>query len=141
MAARAMDQKNITLLHKAIWSHSDGVLFSNEGAMGSSAVEITGGRRGTERVVPSVSLWEFFEKQNLDHVDFVKMDIEGCEVEVLNGSAALLRSMQARLIVEPHLVNGAMSTDACCGLLRMAGYEVKVRTKVGESEGLIEATP
>lgn len=141
MAARVMNLRNITLLRKAVWSHSDGLLFSNEGAMGSSAVSITGGRRGDERRVPSVRLQDFFVSQALDHADFVKMDIEGCEVEVLQSSVGFLRSTNARLIVEPHYVDGALSTDRCCDLLKSAGYQVRVRGKIGESEALIEAVP
>jgi FkbM family methyltransferase len=141
MAARVMGLENITLLHKAIWSHSNGVLFSNEGAMGSSAVTITGGSRGLEQIVPSIRLEDFFVERGLDHADFVKIDIEGCEVDVLQASARLLKNMKARLIVEPHLVNGALSTDRCYRLLEAAGYHVQVRDKVGESEALIEAIP
>jgi FkbM family methyltransferase len=141
MAAKVLGLQNITLLHYAIWSHCDGVLFSNEGAMGSSAVLITGGNRGNEQTVPSIRIQDFFRNQKLDHADFVKVDIEGCEVEMLESSAGFLRGMKSRLIVEPHFVSGTMSTDRCCGLLESAGYKVRVRQKVGESEALIEAVP
>jgi FkbM family methyltransferase len=141
MAARVLGLKNISLIHQAVWSNNDGLLFSNEGAMGSSAVSSTGGNRGIERVVPSIVLQDFFAARELDHADFVKMDIEGGEVEVLGASASFLMGMNARLIVEPHFVDGAMSTDRCCRLLQSAGYKVKVRKKVGESEPLIEAVP
>jgi FkbM family methyltransferase len=141
MAAKVLGLRNITLLHSAIWSHSDGVLFSNEGAMGSSAVKITGGNRGTERIVPSIRIQDFLEERRLNHIDFVKVDIEGCEVEMLESSAGFLKRVQARLIVEPHFVNGSISTGRCCELLESAGYKVRVRQKVGESEALIEAEP
>jgi FkbM family methyltransferase len=141
MSSRILGLKNILLLHKAVWSNNDGLLFSNEGAMGSSAVSITGGNRGIERVVPSILLQDFFAAHELDHADFVKIDIEGGEIEVLEASASFLKSMNARLIVEPHLVAGFMSTDRCCRLLQSAGYKVQIRRKVGESEPLIEAVP
>lgn len=141
MAAKVMGLNNITLLNTAIWSHNEGILFSQEGAMGSSAVAVTGGRRGLERVVPSVRLQDFFAKYGLARADFVKIDIEGCEIEVLQCSAKFLKDTGARLIVEPHFVNGTMSRDRCCDLLESAGYRVNLRGKVGESEGLIEAIP
>jgi FkbM family methyltransferase len=141
MAARVLGVTNITLLHKAIWSHGNGLLFSHEGAMGSSAVTITHGGRGTERTVPSIRLDEFVAERGLKHVDFVKVDIEGCEVEVLEASAGSLKDIGARLIVEPHFVDGAMSTERCRTLLEAAGYKASVRSKVGESEPLIEAIP
>ena len=141
MAKHAMGLDNITLLHKAIWSHNDGVLFSNEGAMGSSAVAITGGGRGKERLVASTTLSSFLVDMNLKQVDFIKVDIEGGEVELLKSSADSLRSINAKLIVEPHWVNGRLSTEECSRFLNAAGFSVRARDKVGESEPLIEAVP
>jgi FkbM family methyltransferase len=141
MAAKVMGIKNITLLRKAVWSHGEGVLFSNEGTMGSSAVAITGGKRGQEQTVESVRLEDFFAQRGLSRADFVKMDIEGGEVEVLRVSAKFLSGIKARLIVEPHVVNGELCTEQCRVILESAGYKVKVRDKVGESHPLIEAVP
>jgi FkbM family methyltransferase len=141
MAAKVMGIENITLLRKAVWSHGEGVLFSNEGTMGSSAVAITGGKRGAQQTVESIRLEEFFAQRGLSRADFVKMDIEGGEVEVLRASAKFLSGIKARLIVEPHLVKGELCTEQCRGILESAGYKVKVRDKVGESYPLIEAVP
>lgn len=141
IAAKAMGIHNITLIRKAVWTHCDGLLFSNEGAMGSSAVSITGGKRGHETLVPSVRLQEFFSEAKLDHADFVKIDIEGCEIEVLQCSATWLREKKAKLIVEAHWIDGVLSTPRCSDILSAAGYKVRVREKVGESEPLVEALP
>lgn len=141
MAREVMGLQNITLIRRAIWSHSNGLLFSNEGAMGSSAVSITGGKRGPEETVSSTTLKDFVEEKHLARADFVKIDIEGAEVEVLKSSADFLKSIQTRLIVEPHFVDGSLSTDRCRAYLEAAGFKVKIRQKVGESEPLIEAVP
>jgi FkbM family methyltransferase len=139
MAKRWMGLGNITLMNQAVWSHSDGVMFSNEGAMGSSAVEITGGGRGPETKTPSITLEELFQQHGLTHVDFIKVDIEGGEIELLSSSVQLLARTKPKLIVEPHWVGGVLSTERCTGLLESAGYSVRIREKVGESEPLIEA--
>lgn len=141
MASRVMNLNNITLLRKAVWWRSGELRFSNEGAMGSSAVDITGGNRGNEQMVQATSLEDFFRDNGLRRADFAKIDIEGCEVKVLESSAGFLQGTGAKLIVEPHFVNGVMSTERCSRLLESAGFEVRVRGKVGESEPLIEATP
>jgi FkbM family methyltransferase len=141
MAAKVMGIANISLLRKAIWSHGNGVLFSNEGAMGSSAVAITGAKRGLDQVVESVRLEDFFDQSGLRRADFVKVDIEGGEVEVLQASAGFLNGMKARLIVEPHVVMGELCTERCRRMLESVGYKVRVREKVGESAPLIEAVP
>lgn len=141
MAERVLGVRNITLINKAIWSDSDGLLFSTEGAMGSSAVSVTGGDRGNVHHIPSIRMEDFFAEQKLAHADFIKMDIEGCEVEVLQASARFLKTIGAKLIVEPHIVSGILSTDCCCKYLSDAGFNVEVREKVGESEPLVEAIP
>ena len=107
---------------------------------GSSAVSITGGKRGREQTVPSTSLKDFFQQNSLARADFIKIDIEGGEVEVRNSSAPL-KSVQARLIVEPHFVDGSLSTSDAAATWRQPGFRVDVRGKIGESEPLIEATP
>ena len=66
---------------------------------------------------------------------------ESCKIEMLKSSAGFLNSVKARLIVEPHFVDGFMSTDRCCALLKAARDKVRLRGKVGESEALIEAVP
>lgn len=141
MAAAVLGTRNISLIPQAVWSHSNGLLFSHEGAMGSSAVAITGSHRGLEKLIPSTRLADFAARESLSRIDFVKIDIEGGEIEVLQDSAGFLHRVGARLIVEPHLVGGVLSTARCCELLESAGYRVRVRPKVGESEPLIEARP
>jgi FkbM family methyltransferase len=141
MAERVMGLSNIALFHKAIWSHNDGVLFSHEGSMGSSAVAITGGGRGSEVTVPSTTLESFLSETGLKHVDFMKVDIEGGETELLKNSAILMKSVDAKLIIEPHRVNGKLNTEECRRLLESVGYFVHVRDKLEASEPLIEAFP
>jgi FkbM family methyltransferase len=136
-----MGVRNVTLFRKAIWSHNEGLVFSNEGSMGSSAVEITGGGRGKEEKVETITIEQFCRQQNIAHVDFIKLDIEGGELQVLTSSASALKSLNARLIIEPHLIEGKLVTGALCDLLRSAGYAVHVRDKTDGSEALIEAVP
>jgi FkbM family methyltransferase len=141
MAKSVMALDNITLINKAVWSDGKGVLFSHEGGMGSSAVAITGKNRGHERRVSTISIQDFVRENGLSNVDFVKVDVEGCEIELLEASASFLKSIGARLIVEPHSINGVLSTERCRVVLEAVGYRVHVRAEVGESEALIEATP
>ena len=79
--------------------------------------------------------------QGLTHVDFIKVDIAGGEIEMLKHSTGVLSRIRPTLIVEPHYVGGAMSTAACCKLLDEAGCAVPIRRQVVESEPLIEARP
>jgi len=138
-AAESLELRNISLSPKAVWSHSNGLAFSNEDSMGSSAVSITGGGRGKEQTAASTTIEEICKEHELKHVDFVKIDIEGGETELLKCSARSLRDLGARLIVEPHRVRGKLNTEQCCQLLAEGGFSVRVRDKSPGSEALIEA--
>lgn len=43
-------------VESAIWSHSNGIIFTSDGNMGSSATEILGNSRGTSILVPTKTL-------------------------------------------------------------------------------------
>ncbi len=139
LAKRWLGLKNITLVPKAVWSHCDGILFSNELAMGSSAVQITGGGRGAETRVASTTLEDFCREQDLHHVDLIKIDIEGAEVEVLEHAARWLTGRKARVIVEPHFVDGTLSTERCVAVLERAGFSVRLTEQTGVFPPLILA--
>ena len=56
----------------------------------------------------------------LARLDLVKIDVEGMELEVLRGSAAVLERFRPIILIEPHKSDGA----ALLGVLRAAGYQV-----------------
>src|SRR5207302_1853328 len=63
------------------------------------------------------------------------------ELAELRSSASALRDLGAKMIIEPHWVEGKLVTGALCDLLKSAGYAVRVRDKTAGSEALIEAVP
>ena len=133
--------QNTTLTPKAVWCHSDGLDFSVEGAMGSGAASIVGAGRGTVVHVPTTTLPAFCGEHDIERIDFIKMDIEGAEVEVLESSGELLSRTRPRLIIEPHYVAGVLTTDRCCSILGKLGYATKIVDQYGVSLPLIEAMP
>jgi len=48
--------------------------------------------------VPVVSLVDFLQEQNLETVDFLKMDLEGAELEVLRGAVDILQEGKVRAL-------------------------------------------
>lgn len=132
---------NITLVNKAVWCHEDGLDFSSEGAMGSSAASIVGAGRGTIVKVPTTTLAAFCSKHGIHRVDFIKMDIEGAEIEVLESSKELLSQLKPRLIIEPHYVGGQLTANRCCEILEKIGYTTQIVDQQGASIPLIEASP
>jgi FkbM family methyltransferase len=140
--ARSFGYPLVTLINEAVWRHNDGLDFSAEGAMGSSAASIAGVGRGSIVRVPTTTLARFFRERRLSRIDFIKMDIEGAEVEALDSSRELLRQTRPKLMIEPHVVAEVLTTKRCCRILReIGGYEVRVVDQLGVSIPLIEATP
>lgn len=56
------------------------------------------------------------------HPDFVKMDIEGAELEALETAPALLAARRTSFIIETH---GQSVEDRCVAILEAAGYGVE----------------
>jgi FkbM family methyltransferase len=132
---------NTVLVQKAVWCHGNGLEFSSEGAMGSSAAAIVGSGRGEIVTVPTTTRSDFCAERGIDRIDFIKMDIEGAEIEVLESSRQLLSQVRPRLIIEPHYVNGELTADRCCAILESIGYTTQMVVQHGVSLPLIEASP
>lgn len=122
MHTRYAGYSNISLHQQAVWSDCNGIEFSCDGNMGSSASSIVG-RRGKVEHVASTTLEAIMDSHKLDHLDFIKMDIEGAEIEVIGHSLPLLKRLRPALVVESHRVNDVHSAAECATLLRGIGYE------------------
>jgi FkbM family methyltransferase len=141
LAEQWFDLHNIELIESAVWSHSGELDFSTEGTMGSSAISIVGPGRGISIKVPCTTIADFCASRAIDQIDFIKIDIEGGEIEVLKASQDVLTQLKPRMIVEPHYVDGSMSTDRCREILLRCGYRVNLIPQFGSSTPLLEATP
>lgn len=84
---------NVLVVPKAVWFHENGLEFSVERAMGSSAVSFVGRGRGSVVKIPTITLDAFCSEQGIDRIDFIK--IEGAEVPVLETVAGSAISIPA----------------------------------------------
>lgn len=71
--------KDIQLFQNPVWTSNDEITFEASGAMGGKISEITENAESSVKL-KAVRLSEFLNKE----VDFLKIDIEGAEWEVLN---------------------------------------------------------
>lgn len=60
-----------------------------------------------------------------DRVDFLKIDVEGAEVEVLEGARGVL-SVTKKVAIETHLRQGGCTSARVCQLLKTHGFKVYV---------------
>jgi len=62
----------------------------------------TGGSISLERgskIVEGVTLDSFTERENLDKVDFIKLDVEGAELEVLKGAVETIKKYRPKMAI------------------------------------------
>ena len=100
--------------------------FSSEGSMGSAFNHIVGDRGVIEKV-------DCYTLSTLPCPvpTFIKMDIEGAELEVIKEGGEFLREYKPRMIVEPHKIKGKLNTQKVTNLLRDIGYEVTIIEQKG----------
>jgi FkbM family methyltransferase len=138
---RSVTGVDITLVEGAAWNDDAGIVFSSDGNMGSSAAAIVGPGRGPTRTVPTFTLSAIAERTGLDRVDFVKCDIEGAEAVVF-ADAAFFRRFGPKIIVEPHWVDGTLTTEALVRDLEVYGYACRTVPQRGYATlPLVECCP
>lgn len=114
------DARDMELHNSAVWTADGTVRFTPDNA--------DGGFIGTEGIaVPSVRLKTVLEKY--DRIDFLKMDIEGAEVAVLEDCADALARVAA-VYVEYHDQHqrGRQRLDLLLSILSNAGFRYNMKT-------------
>lgn len=108
--------------------------------MGSSAAAIVGAGRGETVTVPCATLSAIATRYGLATVDFIKADIEGGEAFIFE-DGEFFRRFKPRIIVEPHMVEGRMSSEKVARDLGAFGYACQPVPQLGLSTPLLECTP
>jgi FkbM family methyltransferase len=85
----------ITLSHKALWSSTgDTVRFASQGP--GTRLSTDG---DTLLSAPTMKLDDFVREHEIERVDFIKMDIEGSELNALKGAEQVLRTFRPKLAI------------------------------------------
>lgn len=93
--SKNLDDGSIELSNKAVWIHNNGVEFSTDG---SDAGTLVPNRPGHNVMVESLRLKDLIKSEK---IDFLKMDIEGAEADVLIDCGSALRNTE-RIFFEYH---------------------------------------
>lgn len=109
---------NCELIHAAVWTWDGEVAY---GGPAEDAFSVAGasGTAPASRTAPAVTLETLFDRLRLDRVDFVKMDVEGAERQLLQRPAQWLSRVGA-MHVEVHAPD---NVEAVAAFLRSAGFE------------------
>jgi FkbM family methyltransferase len=113
--------RNVTAINKGVWSSDGELAFTGDPVRGYTFM-----RSGDDPASVSVSVVSLDAEAGrlgMRKVDFIKMDVEGAELEAIRGAGAILRQNDAAVAVASyHMVDG----EKCCGrverALAAAGY-------------------
>ena len=123
-------KKKIHLVNAAIWRDTNGIMFSSEGRMSSSAVDIVGNDRAENIFVNTVTLMSLVNDFKLERVDFIKCDIEGAESVALN-SPDFFNKYKPSVVMELHFIDGVSTEYSCRSFMENFGYICTLKDQEG----------
>ena len=137
--------KHVVPVRAAVTSQrcSATVYISPEGTGNHSLLAEFAGRPRGEEHVEGVTLPDVFERYQLDACDFLKLDCEGAEYEILYGLAPAWFRRIGKLVLEYHTKaseHKRCQSDNLVARLQDAGYRIEAYTDVADTNrGMIYA--
>lgn len=130
---RALLRKNIKANHLNNVTIIDRGLSDTESIIGWSVGGIVS-QAGKSKIfkVKTTTLNKVYHKLHLNRIDFVKMDIEGAEINALNGANDVLKYMQNLAIASYHIVNGKKTCFEVEKLLRANSFKTETKNSAGQ---------
>jgi len=127
--------RNVIPVRKMLWSEARevGLLLSGNVSAHSAYCDSFYGSTGEAIPAAAETLDGILEGLEIAHVDFVKMDIEGSEVEALKGMAKTLHPGVELAVAAYHPVNGILTHNVLLPQLERLGFQTACR------EGIIRA--
>jgi FkbM family methyltransferase len=118
---RQYNFQDISLLNKAAWVNNNSIEFESKGGMGGAIA-------AERQVANTIKIQSVRLKDLLDQpVDFLKIDIEGAEIEVLNDCSSLLVNVKS-MFVEYHCYKGQKQLlNDLLSLVTSAGFRYYIR--------------
>jgi FkbM family methyltransferase len=121
---------NVIAVGKAIWNKREKLAFSSLGNGGSTLFDQSLGSTSNKSrkvsknsYVEAVSLQDLITEFNLTKIDFIKMDIEGAEIEAIQGCLEILKKQNINFaIASYHLRDGQKTCHALEEMFKGVGY-------------------
>ena len=123
---------DVRLFNKAAWHINTVLKFQTEGADGGRVADI---RDGGCIEVEAIDIHEFMGER---HVDFLKVDIEGAEVDVISGCSGILNHVDC-LFVEYHSVSQKeQRLDELLAVLRSSGFRYHIHSMLESKKPFLQ---
>jgi len=116
---------NVTAVQRMLWSRNQSLdlYLSSNSAAHSAYCDPFYGSNGASLRTEAETLDNILERLGIDSVDFVKMDIEGAEVEAFKGMERILQSDVQLAVAAYHPVDGTLTHTELVYRLEQLGFE------------------
>jgi FkbM family methyltransferase len=126
MRIRRLRLKNIIVLNVALWNSDGEFIFMISNGEGSSLSRRGNARPGSDPV-RTKKLDTIINELGIRRVNYMKMDIEGAEIEAIKGAAGVLSVHCPEVVIASyHVRDGVPTHKAVSEALQASGYQVKV---------------
>lgn len=116
------NRQNITVIPKGLWNASAAMPFETRG---SSSRRSSSGKAAAQALF--CRLDDELEKRGVRHVDFISMDIEGAEIEAIEGAHKIIRNSPgiSLAIASYHIVDGTRTAERVEEQLKTLGLKAE----------------
>ena len=98
-------ENTIKIYDVLLWDKNDWIDFEEAGTVGSSAIWFSGKNNIIKKRAMTIDNWVI--ENEITKLDFIKMDIEGAEIEALDGCIDTIKNLKPNFaIASYHIVNG-----------------------------------
>jgi FkbM family methyltransferase len=115
--------KNVKILKHCLGSTNE-ILYYNYGPYGSNFNSFCKIKGDNEHSIESVSLDELHNRKIIENIDFIHIDVENLENEVLKGSYNLIKLYNPIIIFEGHIKSNLEKVNECFECLKNLDYIV-----------------
>jgi len=121
---KANKLNNVTAIQKMLWSSTQklDLYLSADGAAHSAYCNSFYGSTGALLSAEAETLDNILEELGIDSVNFVKMDIEGSEIEAFRGMKKILQSNARLAVAAYHPVEGTLTHTILTDQLEKLGF-------------------
>lgn len=120
-------EDNIVLQDMLLWNEDTLVDFDEAGTVGSSAKWFS----GTENIVKkqAITIDSWVKQNNINRLDLIKMDIEGAEIEAVEGCLETMKKLKPNFaIASYHIIDGEPTYHKLEAFFKKNNYPCKTIT-------------
>jgi FkbM family methyltransferase len=114
---------NIEVIEKGVWNCRTELSFLRKGTL-SGSISKFGGEKGG--VIVKIDVDTIDNIVGDQKVDVLKLNVEGAEIEALEGAKHVLKTVREVLIAAHHIRNGEYTAERVVGILRSEGFHAEV---------------